>query len=182
MRLHSTIFTITLLLLSQTSVASKEQILKQTEFGTGVKVGNYLTQYHDTCVWFRVFFVSSEFFVGLKKGKSAFEKDHTKFTSFPEPLTIDVEALVTKCNGKLIPPDYGSGLMEQTSFDLAWKAPSLPARPAKILSLKQSHAPGLRWDYILQISGKDVPLRDTLLFDISLRNGIIHAHFPVSLK
>jgi hypothetical protein len=40
---------------------------KRTSYGTGVETGFYPVKYHDTCLIFRPFFVSGDFFSGLNQ-------------------------------------------------------------------------------------------------------------------
>ena len=58
-----------MLLLSITAKAGDTQ-LRKTPFGTGAEVGFGLIKYHNTCVWFRVLFVSGDFFRDLREHKT----------------------------------------------------------------------------------------------------------------
>src|SRR5258707_10761083 len=56
-------------LLSAAARAGDTQ-LKKTPFGTGAEVGFGLVKYHNTCVWFRVLFISGDFFKELQQHKT----------------------------------------------------------------------------------------------------------------
>lgn len=165
------------------------QAQKQTEYGVGVKTGSGIIRYHATCVWFGTFFVSSKFFDGLRRTETPsgpeFAKDGTRYTTFPDRLIVDVEATVFRCPARrdnVMPPDYGAGLMAGASFDVRWKR-GAETRPASLLSTKEEHrSPGLRWDYLLEVTAKGVPLNDALIIDMSMRQGLSHAVLSAVLK
>lgn len=162
---------------------------KQTEFGTGVKAGFGLIQYHDTCVHFQVFFISGDFFDGLQVDKTpegtAFRKQKVTYRNFPDQLVVDVEGFAWKCTGRadqITPPDYASGLMEKASFEVSWKRGN-ETRPATLLSTQERHpSPGWRWCYFLTVPSKDVPLTDNMVIDVSLRQGIARTQLTTNLK
>jgi len=67
---------------------------EKTEYGTGIQVAQGLHQFHDTCLTFRVFFISGKFFKGLHKEKNSnglqFTKGHAQFHNFPDRLMVHV--------------------------------------------------------------------------------------------
>ncbi|MBI3474131.1 MAG: hypothetical protein HY010_00225 [Acidobacteria bacterium] len=162
---------------------------KQTEFGTGVRAGFGVIQYHNTCIHVQAFFISGDFFDGLQVEKTPqgaeFKKRKVTYRNFPDQLVVDVEAFAWKCTERadqITPPDYAAGLMEKASFDLSWKRGD-EIRPATLLSAKERHpSPGLRWYYFLTVPSKDVPLTDNLVIDVSLREGIARTQLTTNLK
>jgi hypothetical protein len=161
---------------------------KNTPFGTGAEVGFGLLKYHNTCVWFRVLFISDDFFKDLQAHKTPNgiefrkKKDKTIYTNFPDQLLVDLEAFPNKCTAEMTPPDYASGLMEQPSFELAWKA-GQDKRPVALLSTQEHHNPlSFRWSYALTVRSASVPLTDSLVIDVSLRNGICRTHLTANLN
>ncbi len=101
-----------------TTLAKKQTVMKQTDFGTGVKTAVSLIEYHDTCVWVQVFFIADQFFKGIHETETSsgpeFSKDKTLIRTFPDHLVVDVEATVSRCTphpNEIIPPDYASGLI-----------------------------------------------------------------------
>jgi hypothetical protein len=150
---------------------------KRTKFGTGLQVGFGLTQYHDTCVMFRVFFISGEFFSKLRRSEARngteFKKGSETYHTFPDDLVVDVQADAYPCAGSSARPpalDLGAGLLSSTSFELNWKVgPDM--RPVSIVSKQVQHrAPGARWDYFLEFPTKDISLTEQLVIDVSIRN------------
>jgi hypothetical protein len=57
---------LTALAVASTSEAGKKTE-KRTTYGTGVETGFQFVRYHDTCILFRAFFISGDFFSGLKQ-------------------------------------------------------------------------------------------------------------------
>jgi hypothetical protein len=169
--------------------SSKDSVEKRTEFGTGVETGFSLAQYHDTCIDFRVFFVSAEFFTGLHKvetsGGPEFRKGTKTYRIFPDRLTVDLQATAYKCAGILEcppSPDLASGLLNELSFDVNWKKGS-EIRPVTIASTQRRHRPlAVRWDYFLEISAKDIPLTEQLVIDVTARDHVSLCRLTSSLK
>jgi hypothetical protein len=162
---------------------------KSTEFGIGVETGFGTAQYHDTCIDFRVFFVAGQFFKGLRKVKSPngleFRKGRETYRTFPDKLVVDLEALALKCSAttdRLPPPEFASGLLNEVSIDVNWKTgPEM--RPIAVLWTKTIHRTStVRWDYILEIPAKDVPLTDQLVVDVSARDRIRLCRVTSNLK
>ena len=170
-----------------TSWATDARQQQKMDFGTGVEVGVGLVKYHHTCIWFRIFFISHDFFAGLKEIKTpagpTFEKQGIRYDKFPEHLIVDVQATVHACpSGYGTPPDYGSSLIEGASFEANWQGiGDTQMRPTSLISAKMLHRLGVKWDYFLEIEAKDVPLTDTLDVDVSLRQGISQAHLQATL-
>jgi hypothetical protein len=172
----------------QSTAETEKKATKRTEFGTGVQAGFSLAKYHDTCIMYRIFFISGEFFAGLHKVKtqsgSESKKQEETRQSFPERLTIDVEATAYPCSttiGHPSPPDFGSGLLSSLSFELGWK-PRPERQPIKVISTQVRHPNhGVRWDYFLEISAKDVSLTQELVVDVSMRNSNNHVSLSAQL-
>lgn len=110
------------------STEARETTIKRTEFGAGVRTGVYLTKYHDSCIYFRLFFVSDNFFSKLKAkdtptGK-VFKKGADEYRTFPDKFILDVEATVVRCSD---PPDTriildkSIGFLGSLSFETNWK-------------------------------------------------------------
>ena|SRR6266480_501784 len=141
------------------SVRIAESERKRTEFGMGIEAGHGLHKYNDTCIMFRVFFISGDFFVGLHKietpSGTEFQKDRARLDTFPDPLIIDVEATVFRCvlePNRLVPPDYAASLMSGAVCEVSWKIQESKIRPIALLSTQERHkSPGLRWDYFLHL-------------------------------
>jgi hypothetical protein len=186
---HAVLCLLSLLSRPRTSWASgNARPQKKTEFGTGVEVGFGIAKYHHTCVIFRIFFISNEFFNGLKEiktgGGASFQKHGTQYDKFPDHLIVDVEASVDLCASNYGTPfDYGAGLIEGASFEVNWQGlRETQTRSASLMSTKMLHRPGRRkWDYFLEIEAKDVPLTDTLDVDVSLRKGMSQASLMAGL-
>src|SRR5258708_33559611 len=120
--------------------------LKKTPFGTGAEVGFGLVKYLNTCVWFRVLFISGDFFKELQQHKTPKgtefrkKKEKTIFVTFPDQLLVDLEAFPHKCTAEMTPPDYAAGLMAGPSFELAWKRGG-EKRPRALLATQEKHHP-----------------------------------------
>jgi hypothetical protein len=161
--------------------------LKKTPFGLGAEVGFGLVKYHNTCVWFRVVFISDDLFRDFQAHKTANgiefrrKRDKTALVKFPDPLLVDVEAFPHKCTPELTPPDYASGLMEEPTFKVAWKKGGV-ADPVELLATKQNHSQlSFGWSYLLTVPTAAVQLTDTLEIDASLRRGMCPVHLTANL-
>jgi hypothetical protein len=59
---------------------------KRTTYGTGVETGFQFVRYHDTCILFQAFFVSGDFFSGLRQVDTPagrqFEKKQASIQNF----------------------------------------------------------------------------------------------------
>jgi hypothetical protein len=166
------------------------RLRKKTDLGVGVEVTSGLHQFHSTCMLFQVFFISGDFFNGLQERRTPngleFMKGHTTYQSFPDLLVVDVQITIFKCPpsnpDQTYPFGYGEGLLAEPAFELKWKGPSGDLRPVTLLSAREQHLIiGVRWDYFLALSSKDVPLTDVLVGDISLRKGTTHIQFSAGL-
>jgi hypothetical protein len=162
---------------------------KKTPFGTGAEAGFGLVKYHNTCVWFRVLFISGDFFKELQQHKTPNgiefrrKKEKTIYVNFPDQLLVDLEATPRKCGTEeMTPPDYASGLMEAPSFEVAWKRGD-EIRPVALLANQEHHLPvlGLGWSYVLTVPSATVPLTDSLVIEVSLRSGICRIHLTANL-
>jgi hypothetical protein len=162
---------------------------QKTEFGVGALAGGGLRRFHGTCMGFRLFFISGEFFDKFVERETL---NGTKFighgdvlSKFPEHVIVDVHVNTFRCSPRpdeIETPGYGEGLLSDPSFDASWKNGSPDSRPVVLFSIKQKlRIPSLQWDYFLDISSKDTPLTDALLIDISLRKGTIRVQLCASL-
>jgi len=171
--------------------------IEKTPFGTGAKVGFGLVKYHHACVVFQVFFISGDFFKDLQEQATPngieFRKKKSKatYTSFPDPLIVDVQAIPWKCSTsemipqmtpQMTPPDYLSGLLETPSFGVAWKRGD-ETRRVDLVETEEHHLPvyGIGWSYLLTVPSASVPLTDTLVIDVSLRHGICEMSLAANL-
>src|SRR5258708_29129117 len=140
-------------LLSAAARAGDTQ-LKKTPFGTGAEVGFGLVKYHNTCVWFRVLFISGDFFKELQQHKTPKgtefrkKKEKTIFVNFPDQLLVDLEAFPHKCTAEMTPPDYAAGLMAGPSFELSLKRGD-EKHPVAFLSNHEKHHPPGFLSYVL---------------------------------
>ena len=173
-------------LLPNTARAGDTQI-KKTPSGMGAEVGFGLVKYHNTCVFLRVLFISGDFFKDVREHKTPSgiefrkKKDKTVYVNFPDRLLVDLEAFPHKCAGEMTPPDYAAGLMEKPSFELTWKKGE-ESRPVELLVTEEQHHPlGFGWSYLLTLSSATVPLTDSLVIDVSLRQGICRTHLTANL-
>jgi hypothetical protein len=161
---------------------------KKTPFGTGAEVGFGLLKYHNACVWFRVLFIADDFFKDLQPHKTPNgiefrkKKEKTIYTDFPDQMLVDLEAFPNKCTAEMTPPDYAAGLMEQASFELAWKE-GQDRRAVALLERQEHHNPlSFGWSYVLTVRSASVPLTDSLVIDVSLRNGMCRTHLIANLN
>jgi hypothetical protein len=190
MALHAT-FLVRLLvgamcLLSPASRAG-DTLPTKTPFGTGTEVGFGFLQYHNTCVLWRVFFISGDFFKELREHKTTngiefrAKKPKTIYVNFPDELLVDVVAHPHKCTAEMPPPDYAAGLMEAPSFELAWKRGN-ETRPVALFATEEHHHPlGFGWSYLLKVPSANIPLTDSLVIDVSLRKGLCHTRLIANL-
>jgi hypothetical protein len=169
---------------------TKRRPEEKTDVGIGIEVASGVHQFHATCLGFEVYFISDKFFKGLRERETArgleFTKDGKTYQSFPDRLIVHVQVIVFKCRptdqGQQYPVGYGEGLMSDTSFELNWKGASGSLRPVTPVSVHERHlAIGIKWDYFLDLSSKDVPLTDSLVVDISVRKGTTHIQFSAGL-
>jgi hypothetical protein len=135
-----------------------------------------------------VLFISGEFFKDFQEHKTTngidFRKKKSKtiYVNFPDELLVQVEGFPRKCTPEITPPDYASGLMENPSFELAWKKGEDEANPVKLIAEEEHHNPmGLVWSYLLTVPSTAVPLTDSLLIEVSLRHGMCRMHLIASL-
>jgi hypothetical protein len=170
-------------------MSSQTKAEKRMDMGIGVELAYGLAQYHDTCVEFRAFFVSGEFFSGLHKvntpGGVEFRKGVETYRTFPDHFVVDLQATPYKCSSAIATPpspDFASGLLKNLSFDVNWKTGS-NTRPASALPTHVQHRVAtIRWDYLIEIPAKYVPLTDQLVIDVSARNNISLCRVTSSLK
>jgi hypothetical protein len=161
--------------------------VKKTPFGTGAEVGFGLVKYRKTCIWFRVVFISGDFFKDLQEHKThngiefRKRKGKMKYVSFPEQLVVDLEAIPQKCNWEIPPLDYAAGLMEKPSFKVAWKRGD-ESRPVELLATEEHHNQlGWGWSYLLTVPSATVPLTDSLVIDVSMRDGTCRTRLTANL-
>jgi hypothetical protein len=175
-------------LLPSAAKAAGEPQIKKTPFGIGADVGSGLVKFHKACFFFRVLFISDDFFKDLQEHETPngieFRKRKNKLTpaSFPVPLIVDVEAIPWKCStAEMTPPDYASGLMEGPSFEVAWKRGN-EVSPVQLLAAEQHHhSLGLGWSYLLKVPSESIPLTDSLVIHVSLRHGICRMRMTANL-
>jgi hypothetical protein len=162
---------------------------KRTSYGTGVETGFYPVKYHDTCLIFRPFFVSGDFFSGLNQidtpaGKQ-FEKKKQTYRTFPDSIIVDVEVDAIPCDiSDPRPPstDIEIGIVGTLSFGTNWKigGPQPPLRA--VVPIKVEHPyHGPIWDYFLEIPAKDIPLATELSSEVTARNRINIGAFSAHL-
>jgi hypothetical protein len=161
--------------------------LKQTPFGTGAEAGFGLLKYHNACVSFRVFFISGDFFRGLQEHKTPSgmefrkKKEKTTYVNFPDQLLVVIEAHPLKCGAEITPPDYAAGLMAKPSLELSWKRGD-EMRPVVVQTTEEHHHPlSFGWTYVLTVAAATVPLTDSLVIDVSLRQGICRTRLTANL-
>jgi len=177
-------------LLGTLAAGDRKHKTKRTRFGTGVETGAKLVQYHDTCVLFRSFFISDDFFVGLNhrntRAGPEFKRGNAVFRTFPDRIIVDVEADALRCSGMPnipLPPDFGSGLLSALSFQLSWKKDNSQLAPIVVVSTRIEHpSHGIRWDYFLDIPAKDIPLTTELEISLSARDRINLGAFSAHLE
>jgi len=170
-----------------TEAKTPHSVVKETEFGTGIKTASAIVQYHNTCVWVQIFFISGQFFKGLRVSEGPagpqFSTNKTLVESFPERLIVDFEATVQKCNpriNEIIPPDYATSLMTGATFEVSWRG-GQETRTVRPLSSEERHRPGLRWDYFLELPSKNVPLTNDLVIETCLRGCLKRASITAGL-
>jgi hypothetical protein len=152
---------------------------KRTGYGTGVRTGFKIVKYHDTCIMFQTYFISGDFFLGLKEfdtptGKQ-FKKKKESYRTFPEIIIVDVEADALPCDNEphLPPFDIALGLLGSLSFRANWTSNVSNADLGAVAPIKVEYpGHGNRWDYFLEIRAKDIPLTAALVVDMKSRNHI----------
>jgi hypothetical protein len=162
-----------------TPVSAQIKAKKETELGTAVKAGFVLANYHDTCIFFQMFFLPGKFFDRLRKLETSdgpqFRKGNQTLHSFPDTLIVDIQATAFKCAGLVdqTPPlEFASGLLSTLSFEANWKTGD-QVRPALIESVQPRHRKlSARWNYFLEIPAKDVPLTEQLVIEVTSRDHI----------
>jgi hypothetical protein len=175
------VFVIATALLPVTSTVSAPETQKRkekrTSYGTGVETAWKLVSYHDTCVLFRAFFISGNFFSGLHQidGKQ-FVKNRKIYRTFPDSIIVDVQADAIPCDislERLLPPDIAIGLLGELSFTATWRDTSADIKVISVVPVKVEHLNhGIVWDYFLEIPAKDVPLTAELVVDATARERI----------
>lgn len=168
--------------------AKDKLLLKQTDYGVGLMTGSTMLQYHTTCVLFAAFFVSGNFFEGLKPGVSSqiFYKGNRSYREFPDPLVVDIEAHVSKCPANshyIIPPNYAADFMTSPSFEVKWRKGEEDWQMVSNITTKEEHvAPSRKWNYFLTIPFRGVPLNAVFVIDVSMRRGTAHSEINASLN
>ena len=162
---------------------------KRTTYGTGVETGFQLVRYHDTCILFRVFFISGDFFSGLSQVDTPtgmqFEKKKQIYRSFPESIIVDIQADAVPCgiSPEHLPlADVAVGLLGTLSFGANWKANNADLQLSAVVPTKVEHLNhGIRWNYFLEIPAKDIPLTAELAIGVTARDHIQLAVFSAHL-
>jgi hypothetical protein len=162
---------------------------KRTTYGTGVEMGFQFVRYHDTCILFRAFFISGDFFAGLKQvdilAGRQFEKNKQIYRTFPDSIIVDVQADAIPCDVSpehLPAPDMAIGLLGALSFGTNWKANTPDLQLSAVVPTKVEHLNhGIRWNYFLEIPAKDIPLTTELAIGVTARDHIQVAAFSAHL-
>ena len=162
---------------------------KRTTYGTGVETGFQFVRYHDTCILFRAFFISGDFFSGLSQVDTPagrqFEKKKQIYRSFPDSIIVDVQADAVPCDispEHLPPADVAVGLLGTLSFGANWKVNNAGLQLSAIVPTKVEHLNhGIQWNYFLEISAKDIPLTAELAIGVTAREHIQLAAFSAHL-
>jgi hypothetical protein len=162
---------------------------KRTTYGTGVETGFQFVRYHDTCILFQAFFVSGDFFSGLRQVDTPagrqFEKNKQVYRTFPDSIIVDVQAVDLPCDisaEHLPAPDMAVGLLGTLSFGTNWKANTRDLQLRAVVPTKVEHPNhGIRWNYFLEIPAKDIPLTTELAIGVTARDHIQLAAFSAHL-
>jgi hypothetical protein len=162
---------------------------KRTTYGTGVETGFQLVEYHDTCILFRTFFISGDFFSGLSQVDTPagrqFEKKKQIYRTFPDSIIVDVQADAVPCDispEHLPPADTAVGLLGTLSFRANWKVKNPDLQLSAVVPTKVEHLNhGIRWNYFLEIPAKDIPLTAELAIGVTAREHIQLAAFSAHL-
>jgi hypothetical protein len=158
---------------------NKTKTEKRTTYGTGVETGLKFVRYHDNCIFLRAFFVSGDFFLGLKQvdtptGKQ-FAKGKQIYHNFPS-IVVDVQADAILCDissQRLPPPDIAAGLLGTLSFTVGWRTNNADLQSSVVVPTKIEHLNhGIRWNYFLEIQAKDIPLTTELVIRLTAREHI----------
>jgi hypothetical protein len=171
-----------------TSEAEKKKE-KRTTYGTGVETGFRLVRYHDTCILFRAFFISGDFFSGLSQVDTQvgrqFEKKKQIYRTFPNTIIVDVQADAVPCDisPEHVPPaDTAVGLLGTLSFGTNWKVNNPDLQLTDVVPTKVEHLNhGIRWNYFLEIPAKDIPLTAELAIGVTARDHIQLTAFSAHL-
>ena len=157
----------------------------------------------DTCVAFVATVESGEFFHGLQTleiaGGREFRKKSKKIETFPEKLTVEIEAAVDTCTTRRDQNKEGdetrrptirfdSQLMESLRFEIfrKYKFDMTPLKK-KLKAVGRTNSPTWhssdteRWKYELELTSKDVPLNDSLVIDVLVPEGTRLARFSLRL-
>jgi len=162
---------------------------KRTTYGTGIQTGFKIVAYHDNCIILQTFFISDDFFHGLKQvdtltGKQ-FAKGKQIYRTFPDSIIVDVQADAIPCDisaQRLPPPDIASGLLGTLSFAANWGNNTPNLQPSVLVPVKVEHLNhGIRWDYFLEIPAKDIPLTTVLVIRLTAREHIELGTFSANL-
>jgi hypothetical protein len=168
---------------------TKKKTERRTPYGTGVQTGSQMATYHDNCIFFWVFFVSDDFFAGLKQADTPAGKQFTKrkqiYRAFPDTVIVDVEAAALPCDAsaqRLPSPDMASGLLGTLSIGASWRTDIPNPQPSALVPLKVERLNhGIRWDYFLEIPAKDIPLTTEMVIHVTAREHIELGTFSAKL-
>lgn len=159
---------------------NKTKTEKRTTYGTGVETGFKFVRYHDNCLLLRAFFVSGDFFLGLKQvdtptGKQ-FARGKQIYHNFPDSIVVDVQADAIPCDistQRLPPPDIAAGLLSMLSFTVGWRTNNADSQSSVVVPTRIEHLNhGIRWNYFLEIPAKDIPLTTELVIRLTAREHI----------
>jgi hypothetical protein len=151
---------------------------KKVVYGKSVHMGVPVVMYfEDICVVFDGFMRAGDFFEGLERTDTPsgpeFRKKSKPVNSFPEEISVEIDARVNKCFEKMPVPGLATDLMNSLRFEAEWKR-GAEVRPAAVVLIKGDQ-PVWRelsnmWNYELEIAAKDVRLRDSLVLYIYASN------------
>ena len=125
---------------------NKAKTEKRTTYGTGVETGFKFVRYRDNCIILRAFFVSGDFFLGLKQVDTAMGKQFVKgkqtYRNFPDSIIVDIQADAIPCDisaQRLPAPDIAVGLLGTLSFGANWKGDNPNSQPTTVVPIKVEH-------------------------------------------
>jgi hypothetical protein len=158
--------------------------------GKTMSIGSDSIHAGDVCLMLGGTAESGDFFKGLRSrdtGKGRiFQKASARITSFPEKLSVEIDAGFDRCTGK--GPQscdrcdfrFDSEFMRSLRFEADWKR-GLDMRPATIVTdsrdqsydLAQYSQAGEFWKYQLAVRSENAPLTDVLVIVILATDGRI---------
>jgi hypothetical protein len=156
--------------------------------GKTISLGSDSIHAGDMCLMVGGTAESGDFFKGLRSGQTRegriFQKGSARITSFPEKLSIEIDAGFDGCTGKgprtcdRCDFRFDSEFMRSLRFEAYWKR-GLDMRKAIIIAesrdqsydLVQYSEAGEFWKYRLSVRSETVPLTDVLVVVILAPDG-----------